>query len=130
MALTIYREGDVDLSRNRAPRIAVIGYGNQGRAHALNLRDAGIDVSIGQRPGKSADQARADGFTPQGLPEAANTADLVILTLPDESAALVYAEHVAPAMTPGKTLGFVHGFNIRFGFIKPPSDVDVVMIAP
>ncbi len=130
MALTIYRETDADTTALRDARVAIIGYGNQGRAHALNLRDSGLDVTIGQRPGKSADRARADGFDPNPVREAAEAADLIIMTLPDESASKVYGQHIRPVIGSGKTLGFVHGFNIRYGFIKPPGEVDVVMIAP
>ncbi len=130
MGLTIYREDDTNLGSLRNVRVGIVGYGNQGRAHALNLRDSGIEVIIGQRAGNSAERARADGFSPRAVVDAADAADLVILTLPDESASAIYVEHVAPAMRPGKTLGFVHGFNIRFGFITPPHDVDVIMIAP
>ncbi len=130
MALTIYREDDADLSIVRNIPVAIMGYGSQGRAHALNLRDSGVEVLIGQRPGKSADLAGADGFTAIPVVEAASSAGLVIMTLPDESAADIYNEHIAGSLGAGQTLGFVHGFNIRFGFIKPPSDVDVVMIAP
>ncbi len=130
MGLTIYREQDADLRALTDAHVAVIGYGNQGRAHAMNLRDCGIHVIVGQRPGQSADRCRADGFEPQSVAEAVVRADLIVLTLPDESASTIYARQIAPAVHPGMTLGFVHGFNIRFGFIKPPGDVDVVMIAP
>jgi len=111
VALTIYREDDADPAVLQKGRVAIIGYGNQGRAHALNLRDSGVVVVVGQRPGRSSDRAKADGFEPKAVWEATAVADLVILTLPDESAASVFD-------------------NIHFGFIKPPSDVDVVMIAP
>ena len=130
MALTIYQEEDADPSTLRDVRAAVIGYGNQGRAHALNLRDSGVSVIIGQRPGASADRALNDGFDSKPVGEAAAAAGLVILTLPDQSAADIYEQHIASNLREGQTLGFVHGFNIRFGFIKPPADVDVVMIAP
>lgn len=130
MGLTIYREQDVDAGVLTNARVALIGYGNQGRAHTLNLRDSGLDVIVGQREGASADRARADGLDPRPVAEAVSGADLVIVTLPDESASTIYVDQIAPAIRPGITLGFVHGFNIRFGFIKPPADIDVVMIAP
>jgi len=130
MALTIYRQQDADSSPLQKSKIAVIGYGNQGRAHALNLRDSGMNVIVGQRPGASADHATADKFKPQPVNDAVCQSDLIILTLPDESASQIYADQIAPHLRRGQTLGFVHGFNIRFEFIKPPSDVDVVMIAP
>ncbi len=129
MALTIYHEGDGDLGVLSGKRVAVIGYGNQGRAHALNLRDSGVDIVIGQREGSSADRARADGFDPMPVAQTA-TADLLIITLPDESAADVYDAEIAPSLRAGVVIGFVHGFNIRYDFIKPPTDVDVLMIAP
>lgn len=129
MPLTIYRENDADLGTLAGKRVAVIGYGNQGRAHALNLRDAGVDVVVGQRPGRSAAQACADGFAPVPV-SAGATADLLIITLPDESASAIFESDVAPSLRPGTAVGFVHGFNIRFEFIKPPADVDVLMIAP
>ncbi len=129
MALTIYHEDDGDLGLLSGKRVAVIGYGNQGRAHAMNLRDSGVAVVVGQREGRSADRARADGFDPVPVNQAA-TADLLIITLPDESAAEIYSEEIAPSLRGGATIGFVHGFNIRYDFIKPPGEVDVVMIAP
>lgn len=130
MPLTIYDEQDVDPSQLAGSRVAVIGYGNQGRAHALNLRDSGIDVVVGQRAGAGAERARCDGFTPLPAGEAAALADLAILTLPDESAAVIYDQEIGARLRPGQTLGFVHGFNIRYGCIKPPADTDVVMVAP
>lgn len=130
MPLPVLREADIDASYRLPLSAAVIGYGNQGRAHALNLRDSGFGVIIGQRPGPSFDRAAADGFQPRPVRDAAATAELLIITLPDESASETYETDVRPALRPGVTLGFVHGFNIRFGFIRPPADVDVVMIAP
>ena len=129
MALVTYGEADADLAYLRVRSVAVIGYGNQGRAHALNLRDSGVSVEIGQRTGKSFDVAVADGFTPLPVAEAANC-NLLIVTLPDESAAEIYTSDIQSALRPGRTLGFVHGFNIRFGFIEAPAGVDVIMIAP
>jgi ketol-acid reductoisomerase len=130
MALTIYREADADRGALRGRRVAIIGYGNQGRAHALNLRDSGLDVLVGQRAGRSYDRAVADGFSPVAVTEASRRADLLIVSLPDESAAEVYQSCIAPVLRSGQTLGFVHGFNIRFGFIVPPDGVDVIMVAP
>jgi ketol-acid reductoisomerase len=130
MAITIYREHDADLSHIVNRSVAIIGYGNQGRAHALNLRDSGADVLVGQRAGRGFDRARQDGFEPISLKDAAAQADLIILTLPDELASYIYNDHVAPVVSASKTLGFVHGFNVRFGFIAPPIDVDVIMVAP
>ncbi|HNQ23837.1 MAG TPA: ketol-acid reductoisomerase [Phycisphaerae bacterium] len=130
MTMKMYRQDDADVTWLHAAPVAIVGYGNQGRAHALNLRDAGVQVLIGQRPGRSFDRAVADGFAPWPVREAVSAAGLTMLTLPDESAADVYAADVGSALHPGTTLGFVHGFNIRFGFIQPPADVNVVMIAP
>ncbi|MCO6437207.1 MAG: ketol-acid reductoisomerase [Phycisphaerae bacterium] len=120
----------VDSSDIRALSVAVIGYGNQGRAHALNLRDSGANVSIGQHPGPSAHRAYADGFIVQSAGDAAAQSDLLIVGLPDESAGRVFEEEITTRLRPGQALGFLHGFNIRYGFIRPPTDVDVVMVAP
>jgi ketol-acid reductoisomerase len=130
MAITIYREDDADLSNITSKRVAIIGYGNQGRAHALNMRDSGVRILIGQRPGEGFDQAKQDNFDPLPIKDASANADLIVLTLPDELAADIYDEHIAPTISTGKTLGFVHGFNIRYEFITPPKDIDVIMIAP
>ena len=130
MALTIYRQEDANLDPLRDKRIAIIGYGNQGRAHALNLRDSGIHVIVGNRKGPSADAATEDGFTVHSVTDATAAADLLVVTLPDESAGAIYNADMAPALRAGHVLGFVHGFNIRYGFINPPPDVDVVMVAP
>ena len=131
MALKVYYEDDVDPSALRSATIAVLGYGSQGRAHALNLRDSGCRVIVAQRPG-SANHARAleDGFEPLPVDEATRRGDLLIFALPDETMGDVYAEKIAPALRGGQALGFVHGFAIRFGAIAPPGDVDVILVAP
>lgn len=130
MSVKILRRDDCSSDALAGKRVALVGYGNQGRAHALNLRDSGIDVVVGQRPGKSFERACADGFAPVPAGEAAAGAALVILTLPDETAAETYAAEIVPVLSSGQALGFVHGFNVRFGFIDPPNGVDVVMVAP
>ncbi|MCC7294083.1 MAG: ketol-acid reductoisomerase [Phycisphaerales bacterium] len=130
MGLTVYRRSEVDRSLLSGATVAVVGYGNQGHAHALNLRDSGVRVVVGQRPGRGFDRAAADGFQPLPVGEAVAGADWVILTLPDETAADVFARDIAPALKPRTTLGFVHGFNLRFGFIAPPPGSDVIMVAP
>ncbi|MFQ5491626.1 MAG: ketol-acid reductoisomerase [Phycisphaerae bacterium] len=110
--------------------VAVIGYGNQGRAHALNLRDRGVEVVVGQRAGDGWRRAEADGFGPMTVAEAAERGHLIVVALPDESASEIYAEHIADRVGRGQALGFIHGFNIRYGFIDPPDGVDVIMVAP
>lgn len=130
MALTIFRESDADVNLLRRGGVSIVGYGNQGRAHALNLRDSGIDVIVGQRPGRSADRAEQDGFMPRPVQRAVADARLVVMAVPDESAADVYRQHAAPVLRAGQTLGFVHGFNIHYGFIEPPRDINLVMVAP
>lgn len=111
-------------------RVAIIGYGSQGSSQALNLRDSGISVIVGNRPGGSADAARAAGFAVYGVADAVRNADVVALMVPDESAAEIYASEIAPVLEKGQTLLFAHGFNIHYGFIRPADGVDVVMVAP
>jgi len=130
MPIHVYREQDANLPVFVNTRVAVVGYGNQGRAQALNLRDSRVHVVVGQRPGSSWDRARADDFHPRPVGEAVREADLVILTLPDEQAPAVFEEEISPALRAGQALGFAHGFNVRFGFINAPADVDVVLVAP
>jgi ketol-acid reductoisomerase len=111
-------------------RVAVLGYGNQGRAQALNLRDSGVDVMIGQREGGSADRARADGFAVHSVADAVAASDVMMLTLPDERMGDVFAADIAPHLRAGQALLFSHGFAIRFGLIQPPADVDVALVSP
>jgi ketol-acid reductoisomerase len=128
---TIYYDKDADPKLIRSKKVAVIGYGSQGHAHSLNLRDSGVDVCVGLREGsKSRSKAEAQGLVVKSLDEAAAWADTIMLLAPDTEQAALYAEHIQPNMAAGKTLMFAHGFNIRYGTITPPSDVDVSMIAP
>ena len=113
------------------PTIAIIGYGSQGRAHALNLRDSGFHVTVGLRPGGPTwHKAQADGFSPRLVAEAAANADIVAILTPDMVQPALYAEHVAPAMRKGACLLFAHGFNVHYGQVTPRDDLDVVLVAP
>jgi ketol-acid reductoisomerase len=125
-----FYDADADLSVFDGRKVAVIGYGSQGRGQALNLRDSGFDVIIGLRPGKSWNNASADGFKVYKVPEAVKMAQVVQILLPDEHQGAIYRAEIGPHMTPNKCLMFSHGFNIHFGQIVPPSDVDVIMVAP
>jgi len=125
-----YYESDADIGAVQGKRIAVIGYGSQGRGQALNLRDSGLDVVIGLRPGKSWEQASADGFEVFTVDEAVKQADIVQVLLPDETQGAVYRTEIRPHLADGKVLMFSHGFNIHFGQIVPPPNVDVIMVAP
>ncbi|HWL94060.1 MAG TPA: ketol-acid reductoisomerase [Phycisphaerae bacterium] len=131
MPLPIYYENDADLGVLRGSPVAILGYGRQGRAHALNLRDSGVSVVVGQRTGGPNYQlAIEDGFGPVAIRDAVAGATLLIFALPDERMGEIYEAEIAAHLRAGQTLGFVHGFAIRFGLIRPPADVDVVMIAP
>lgn len=130
MAVTMYYEQDADSNVLKGKTVAVIGYGSQGHAQAQNLRDSGIKVIIGLRPGKSFTQAQNDGFDVYPVAEAAKLADLVQILLPDETQAKVYKDEIEPNLKKNATLVFSHGFNIHFGQITPAADVDVIMIAP
>lgn len=125
-----YYESDADLGNLSGKTIAVIGYGSQGRGQALNLKDSGLDVIIGIRPGKSRDQAVADGLEALDVSKAAERADIIMILLPDETQGVVYKNEIEPYLTENKCLMFSHGFNIHFGQIVPPANVDVVMVAP
>jgi ketol-acid reductoisomerase len=128
---TLYYDADADLARLAGRRIAIIGYGSQGHAHALNLRDAGLDVRVGLPEGsRSRPNAERAGLRVLTPFEAAHEADFIVLLTPDHTQRAVYEESIAPNLTAGKTLLFAHGFNIRYGEIAPDPDVDVVLVAP
>lgn len=126
----MYYNQDIDENVLAGKKIAVIGYGSQGHAHAQNLKDSGFDVVVGVRPGKSFDKAKEDGLEVTTVAEAAEQADVIMLLLPDERQKQVYEEEIAPALRKGKSLAFAHGFNIHFGQIQPPGEVDVFLVAP
>src|SRR6478609_5678811 len=127
----MFYDKDADLSLIQAKKVAVIGYGSQGHAHALNLKDSGVDVRVGlPATSKSVAKAKAAGLTVTSVAEAAQWADVIMVLVPDTTQASLYKTELQPGLTKGKTLMFAHGFNIRFGWITPPADVDVTMIAP
>jgi ketol-acid reductoisomerase len=129
--MKVYYDKDADLNILKDKVVAIIGYGSQGHAHAQNLRDSGVQVIIGQRPGGPNWQlAREHGFEPVSAAEAAKKADLIQILVQDQYQPKVYEEEILPNLAPGKTLVFGHGFNIHYNQIIPPKDVDVVMIAP
>jgi ketol-acid reductoisomerase len=131
MAAKIHHDKDADLDLLRKRKVAVIGYGSQGHAHALNLRDSGVDVRVGLYQGSpSRTKAEGAGLRVVSVAEAAKEADVVMVLLPDQSQKQVYDAEIAPAMTKGKALLFGHGFNIHFAQIRPAADVDVVLVAP
>ena len=126
----MYYDSDADLALIRAKKVAVIGYGSQGHAHALNLKDSGVQVKVGLAPGsKSKCKAEGHGLAVTTPTDAAKWADVVMILVPDPTAPAVYRE-IEPFMTKGKMLMFAHGFNIRYGTVKPSADIDVTMIAP
>ena len=131
MAVTIYHEKDCDPSIIQGKKVAIIGYGSQGHAHALNLMDSGCDVRVGLREGSSsADKAREAGLKVTDMATAAKEANVIMILTPDETQPAVYKEFVEPNLEAGDTLCFAHGFNIHYGYIKAPEDVNVIMIAP
>lgn len=130
MAVTLYYEKDAELSVLKGKTIAIIGYGSQGHAHAQNLRDSGLNVVIGLREGKSFNKAKEDGFEVLSVAEATKRADVVQILMPDETQASVYNSDIAPNLKQGATLLFAHGFNVHFGQIVPPADIDVLLVAP
>ncbi|MCL4448227.1 MAG: ketol-acid reductoisomerase [Actinobacteria bacterium] len=127
----LYYEKDANLSVIADRKVAVVGYGSQGHAHALNLRDSGIDVRVGLRDGSSSiPKAKDEGLKVATIDQAAREADLVMMLAPDTEQKAIYESQIAPHMTSGKALFFAHGFNIHFAQINPPKDIDVVMVAP
>ncbi|GAA1358001.1 ketol-acid reductoisomerase [Arthrobacter rhombi] len=127
----MYYDDDADLSIIQGRKVAVIGYGSQGHAHALSLRDSGVDVRIGLKEGsKSRAKAEAEGLRVVSVADAAEEADVIMILTPDQVQAKVYQDEIASHLKAGDALFFGHGFNIRFGYIQPPADVDVAMVAP
>ncbi len=127
----LYHEGDADISLIQGKKVAIIGYGSQGHAHALNLKDSGVDVRVGL-PATSASRAKAEaaGVAVMDVPQAAAWADVIMVLIPDTKQGEVFKRDIEPNLKPGKTLMFAHGFNIRYGTIKPAKDIDVSMVAP
>jgi ketol-acid reductoisomerase len=128
---TIYHDNDADLSLIQAKNVAIIGYGSQGHAHALNLRDSGVRVRVGLHAGStSRAKAEAAGLTVNSVADAAKWADVIMVLIPDTSQAAVYRASILPNLAPGKMLMFAHGFNVRFGTLELPANIDVTMVAP
>ena len=127
----IFYDSDADLSVIQGKKVAIVGYGSQGHAHAQNLRDSGVEVVIALKEGsKSAPNAQEDGFEVLSVADATAWADLIMILAPDQHQRGIYNDEIKPNLTPGKTLAFAHGFNIRFGYIDAPEGVDVILVAP
>ena len=127
----MYYADHADLSIIQGRSVAIIGYGSQGHAHALNLRDSGVDVRVGLREGsKSREKAEAEGLRVLSVAEAVEEADVIMILAPDQAQRTLYKEEIEPNLVAGDALFFAHGFNIRFGYITPPEGVDVCMVAP
>ncbi|CAM2997371.1 ketol-acid reductoisomerase [Propionibacterium acidifaciens] len=127
----MFHEDDADLSVIQSRTVAVIGYGSQGHAHALNLRDSGVNVVVGLREGsKSVARAEEAGLTVKSVEDAVKEGDVVVILAPDQVQATLYKEQIEPNLRPGAALLFAHGFNIHYGYIKPAADHDVIMVAP
>jgi len=129
--MQVYYDKDADLSIIRGKKVAIVGYGSQGHAHANNLKDSGVDVVVALRPGSaSAAKAQNAGLAVADIPEAVKSADVVMILAPDEHQAKLYEEQIEPNIQQGAALAFAHGFGIHFGLIQPRADLDVIMIAP
>ncbi|GAA5199183.1 ketol-acid reductoisomerase [Microbacterium jejuense] len=127
----IFYDADADLSIIQGKKVAIVGYGSQGHAHAQNLRDSGVEVVIALKEGsKSTEKAQDEGFEVKSVADAAEWADLIMILAPDQHQRSIYAESIKDKLTAGKTLAFAHGFNIRFGYIQVPEGVDVILVAP
>lgn len=128
---TLYYDNDADLNRLKGKTVAIIGYGSQGHAHALNLKESGVNVVVGlHETSKSRAKAQADGVNVLSVADASKAADVVMMLTPDTAQAQIYSDEIAPNLKDGATLMFAHGFNIRYGQIVPPKNVDVSMVAP
>jgi ketol-acid reductoisomerase len=131
VAAELLYDNDADLSLIQAKKVAIVGYGSQGHAHAQNLRDSGVEVKIALKDGsKSTAKAQEDGFEVLSVSDATAWADLIMILAPDQHQRGIYADGIKANLTAGKTLAFAHGFNVRFGYIDAPTDVDVILIAP
>ncbi len=131
MPATIYYDDDADLNLLQDKTIAILGYGSQGHAQAQNLRDSGCRVVVGQRPGSANyDLAKSHGFEPVSVDEATKQADLINILLPDEVQGDIFEQHIRDNLSPGNILMCSHGFNIHFGYVKPPESVDALLVAP
>jgi ketol-acid reductoisomerase len=129
--MKVYYDKDADLSLVKGKKVTILGYGSQGHAHALNLKESGCKVTVGLRTGKSSwSKAKKAGLTVKAVEDAVKGADIVMILLPDESIAAVYHEYVEPNIKKGAALAFAHGFNIHYGQVTPRADLDVVMVAP
>ena len=127
----IFYDKDADLSIIQGKKVAVVGYGSQGHAHALNLRDSGVEVVVALKAGsKSIAKAEEAGFKVLSVAEASEWADVIVILAPDQYQRIIYREDIQPHLAKGKAILFGHGFNIRFGYIEAPEGVDVVMVAP
>jgi len=130
MAQLFYND-DADLAIIQSKKVAIVGYGSQGHAHAQNLRDSGVDVKVVDKEGSTNwERAKTDGFEPAEIGAAVAWADVIMILVPDPLQRILFASDIEPNLAPGKMMMFAHGFNIRFGYIKPPTGVDVAMVAP
>lgn len=128
--MKIYYDKDADLQLIRGKKVAVIGYGSQGHAHSLNLKESGANVVVGLREGSSWKKAEASGLKVMPVADAVKASDVIMILAPDEAQAAIYRQEIAPNLKPGSYLAFGHGFNIHFGQIVPPADINVFMVAP